>query len=52
MNARQLWNASTVPNGPRQFLATVIVLQYFQRHYRHYRQHESRILHILANRQK
>lgn len=52
MTANDIWTQSTVPNGPAQFFATVMVLQYLQGHYHNLAAHKQRVLEILAARQR
>ena len=51
MTANQVWTSSVVPNGKRQFFATVMVLQYLAA-YRRFESHKARIMAILAERQR
>ncbi len=51
MTANDVWNQSTVPNGPAQFFATVMVLNHLAR-YRNMGAHRQRVLDILAARQR
>lgn len=49
-SASTVWKRSTVPNGPVQFYATIMVLQYLTEHYHNTAGHQRRVLAILAKR--